>query len=60
METASPELAASLRLLLPVVAGFELVGRLSNNLAYFHYGPQLIAPWSRLEPSIGLTLGLGF
>lgn len=60
VETAGPELAASLRLLVPTLGGFELVGELSGNLAYFHYGPKLLAPRSKLEPSIGLTLGVGF
>jgi hypothetical protein len=60
VETAGPELAASLRLLVPIVAGFEAVGELSGTLAYFHYAPQLVHPRKKLEPGIGLTVGIGF
>jgi len=60
VETAGPELSASMRLLVPTLGGFELVGELSGTLAYFHHAPRLLHPRSRLEPGIGLTVGAGF
>ena len=60
VETAGPELGASLRLLVPVVAGLEGVGELRGTMAYFHHAPKLVHPRSRLEPGAALTVGVGF
>jgi len=60
VETAGPELGASLRALLPVYSGFELVGELGLNLAYFRYAPELLRPQSAWQPSASLSLGVGF
>jgi hypothetical protein len=60
VETAGPELSASLRWLVPIAGGFEAVGEVSATLAYFHYAPQLVHPQSKLEPGLGLTAGIGF
>jgi hypothetical protein len=60
LATAGPEVGASLRALLPVVAGFELVGELGVSTAYFRYAPALLRPQEALQPSASLTFGVGF
>lgn len=60
VETAGPEVGASLRALLPVASGFELVGELGLNMAYFRYAPQLLRPQSAWQPGASLSLGVGF
>lgn len=60
VETAGPEVGASLRALLPVAAGFELVGELGVSAAYFHHAPALLRPQEALQPSASLTFGVGF
>ncbi len=58
--TAGPEVGASLRALLPLTGGVELLGELSVGTAYFHHAPQLVRPQSAWQPSALLTLGIGF
>jgi hypothetical protein len=60
VETAGPEVGASLRALLPVAAGFELVGELGLSAAYFHYAAELLRPQAVLQPNASLTVGVGF
>ncbi|HEX8704444.1 MAG TPA: hypothetical protein VF815_36770 [Myxococcaceae bacterium] len=60
VETAGPELAGSLRLLVPVVGGLEAVGEFRGTLAYFYHAPKLLHPRSKWEPGIALTVGVGF
>ncbi len=60
VETAGPEVGASLRLLFPVVGGVELVGEVGMSAAWFHYAPQLVVPQSSFQPSANLSLGVGF
>ncbi|MBM7113859.1 hypothetical protein [Archangium primigenium] len=60
VETAGPEVGASLRLLLPAVAGMEWVGEVGVSGAYFHYAPLLNLPQSSFQPSASLSLGVGF
>lgn len=60
VETAGPEVGASLRALLPVSAGFELVGELGLGAAYFHHAPRLLQPQAALQPTASFTLGIGF
>jgi hypothetical protein len=60
VETAGPEIGASLRLLLPTMGGVEFVGDVGVSGAYFHYAPRLTAPQSSFQPGASLSLGLGF
>lgn len=60
VETSGPELAASLRLLVPVVGGFEAVGEARATFAYFHHAPKLVHPRQRLEPGVTFSVGVGF
>jgi hypothetical protein len=60
VETAGPEVGASLRALLPVSPHFELVGELGLNMAYFRYAPQLVRPQSAWQPGASLSFGVGF
>ncbi len=60
IDTAGPEVGASLRALLPVSSNFELVGEVGLSAAYFRYAPELNLPQSSLQPSATLTLGFGF
>lgn len=60
VETAGPELGASVRALWPVWGGFELLGELNLSLGYFHHAPRLLLPQNRWQPSASFTLGFGF
>lgn len=60
VETAGPELGLSIKALMPVGAGLELVGELGMSASYFGYAPLLVRPQSRLQPAISLTFGFGF
>lgn len=60
VETAGPEVGASLRALWPVSAGFELVGELGLAAAYFHHAPRLLQPQNAFQPTASFTLGVGF
>jgi hypothetical protein len=60
METAGPEMGASLRLLLPTLGGVEFVSELAVSAAYFHHAPLLTVPQSSFQPSASLSLGVGF
>ncbi len=60
VETAGPEVGASLRALLPVYSGFELVGELGLNVAWFRHAPQLLRPQSAWQPGASLSFGVGF
>jgi hypothetical protein len=60
VETAGPEVGASLRALLPVYSGLELVGELGLNVAWFRHAPQLLRPQSAWQPGASLSFGVGF
>ncbi len=60
VETAGPEIGASLRLLLPTVGGVEFVGDVGVSGAYFHHAPGLNVPQSTFQPGVSLSLGVGF
>jgi hypothetical protein len=60
VETAGPEVGASLRALLPVYSGVELVGELGLNMAYFRHAPELLRPQAEWQPGASLSVGLGF
>jgi hypothetical protein len=60
VETAGPEAGASLRLLVPLVGGTELIGEMGVGAAWFQHAPRLVVPQSSFQPSARLTLGFGF
>ncbi|WP_257462038.1 hypothetical protein [Archangium lipolyticum] len=60
VETAGPEVGASLRLLVPLVGGTELVGEVGMSAAWFRHAPQLVKPQSSFQPSASFSLGVGF
>ncbi|PTL80345.1 hypothetical protein DAT35_29655 [Vitiosangium sp. GDMCC 1.1324] len=60
IDTAGPEVGASLRALLPVSSGIELVGELGVSAAYFRYAPRLLRPQDAFQPQASLTFGVGF
>ncbi|HYO59532.1 hypothetical protein [Archangium sp.] len=60
IETAGPEVGASLRALFPVIAGFELIGELGIGAAYFPHAPRLLQPQAAFQPNASFTLGVGF
>ncbi|SEK78651.1 hypothetical protein SAMN05444354_102341 [Stigmatella aurantiaca] len=60
VETAGPELGASVRALFPLSSRLELVGELGVSAAYFRAAPSLIKPQNRFQPSASFTLGVGF
>jgi hypothetical protein len=60
MSTAGVEAGASLRGLMPIYGGVELVGELSLGLAYFPHAPELLRPQSAWQPSATMTVGVGF
>jgi hypothetical protein len=60
MATAGLEAGASLRGLVPMYRGVELVGELSLGLAYFAHAPELLRPQSAWQPSATMTVGVGF
>jgi hypothetical protein len=60
VETAGPEVGASLRLLVPLVGGTELVGEVGMSAAWFRYAPRLVRPQASFQPSASFSLGVGF
>ena len=60
VETAGPEVGASLRGIYPLSAGFELVGTLNLSLSYFSHAPELVMPKGAWQPALSFTVGAGF
>lgn len=60
VETAGPELGASIRGLRSLGGGFELIGELSFSGAYFPHAAQLVTPQPVIMPTTSLSLGVGF
>ncbi len=61
VETAGPEAGVSLKMLVPVRGGFEIVGDIGLGVAYLKHAPALTR--DATEPvvfSAGATLGFGF
>lgn len=55
-----PEASVSLRHLLPIAAGLELVGDLSMGTVYLPHAPKLVRPMSPVLPWVSFTVGAGF
>jgi len=60
VETAGPDVGASVRALLPIGLGVELLGELGVGLAYFAFAPALLDPQAAFQPSASATFGVGF
>ena len=60
VETAGPEASVGVRALLPLAAGFELVGKLEVGTAYLPYAPELTRVMPAVAPWAGLSVGAGF
>jgi len=60
IETAGPEIGASLRALVEIAEGFEGVLEARFALAYLPEAPHLVRPFPELMPSAEITLGAGF
>ncbi len=60
LETAGPSVGASIRWVRPVSSGLSLLAEINGNLVYFHHAPELVRPQSTWQPSLSLSLGLGF
>ncbi len=60
VETAGPEFAGILRAVLPLEHGFEGIADLTAGLAYFAHAPALVTPQARVQPFVGVNVGLAF
>jgi hypothetical protein len=60
VSTAGPDVGASLRGLVPLGAGFELVGEVGVGLAFFSHARALVIPQDPLQPQASVNLGVGF
>lgn len=60
VETAGPELGLGLRALTPIAAGFELVSEFTFSTAYFPHAPRLVRPQGVWQPTLSLSVGIGF
>ncbi len=60
VETSGLEGTAALRALVPLSSTFEAVAVLSCSLAYLPHAPDLVRPLSSLQPTLGLSIGVGF
>ncbi len=60
VETTGPEASVSLRHVLPIAAGLELVGDLSMGTVYLPNAPKLVRPMSPVLPWVSVTVGAGF
>lgn len=60
VETAGPEVGASLKVLVPMTRGVELVGDVQANAAWMEHAPELNEPQNKLQSSFIVTMGVGF
>ena len=60
VETAGPELGLSGRALYPISGAGELIAELSMSVAYLPHAGEMVTPRARTQPSLSLTLGVGF
>src|SRR5688500_14103720 len=60
VSTAGPDVGASVRALLPLWAGFELVAEAAIGLAYFAHASELVVPQDELQPQASVNVGIGF
>jgi hypothetical protein len=60
IETAGPEIGASLKVLVPLASGVELVGDAQASAAWMEHAPELAEPQEKLQPSVTVSIGVGF
>ncbi len=60
IETAGPEVLASVQLVYGLGAGFEMIGEMHLGAAYMAHAPKLALPMAANQPFGGFTLGIGF
>lgn len=60
VSTAGPEVSAGLQALLPTTGPWELIGALSVGAAWLPHAPELVIPQSTFQPSVSVSLGIGF
>lgn len=60
VETSGAEAGGTLRAVLPLGAGFEIVGNVDVSVAYFPHAPQLVRPMSAWQPTVSADLGIGW
>jgi hypothetical protein len=60
LETSGFEGTAALRALLPLSPGWEALAVLSFSVAYLPHAPDLVRPLGAVQPSLSLTVGVGF
>lgn len=60
VETAGPSAGASMRAVMPVWRGVDFLTVASLDAAYFHHAPQMLRPLAQWQPSLSITMGVGF
>lgn len=60
VETAGPEVGASLRWVTPLGADFELLADAVVSMAWFAHAPELTTSMSPLQPSATVSVGIGW
>lgn len=60
VSTAGPDVGASVRALLPLGGGFEIVGEAGVGIAFFSHARSLVIPQDPLQPQAQINLGVGF
>lgn len=60
VETAGAEAGGALRAVLPLGAGFEVIGNVDLSLAYFPRAPDLVRPMSPWQPTLSADVGIGW
>jgi hypothetical protein len=60
VETAGPEVGASLRMLAPIWGGLELIGQIDATVSYLPHAPQMVRPQPVVLPTATVTFGFGF
>lgn len=60
VSTAGPGVGASLRGTVPLPAGFEVVGEVGLDFAFFAFAPSLVVPQHPLQPQATFNIGLGW
>ncbi len=58
--TSGPEVGASLRWFVPLPAGIDFLMELNISTAFFPFAPKLVPTQNVVQPSAGLSAGVGF
>jgi hypothetical protein len=60
VETAGAETGGTLRAVLPLPAGFEVIGNVDLSVAYFPNAPELARAMSPWQPTLSADVGIGW